>query len=207
MYNIHKKLLEQLSTLSFDNLNVCANFILTKEQLNKALDNKEIINTDLECQIDINNNIIKNNNILSRIPILPQINTNIYELVLKKLQKYKIIQITVWLSGENIYNKTTEINITYVDINGNYYHNRFSNYGYSPNYHYMPLTHDIYNSLILQASHDPKSEYKNLDRLFNHTIQNYYYPFGSNISMPISGEYFYIPINWYSELFVKPFIN
>jgi hypothetical protein len=100
---------------------------------------------------------------LSRVPTLPQKNTNIYELVLDKLQKYKIIKMKVLISGTNINKQTRKINITYIDIHNNSYKNTFSNYGYSPYYS------DVFTD---------------------------YYPMGA---------YFYIPINWYLELFVKPF--
>ena len=197
--SIHNKILEQLSTLSFDSVPICANFILTENQLNTAINNKESINTDLNCQIDTNNNIIKNNNILSRVPILPQKNTNIYELVLKKLQKYKIIKMKIWISGSNIDNKTRNINITYIDIYNKFYKNSFSDCGYSQNYHYMPLSSDIELGLLtsLNAYTEPKIYYEMIDRLYNYTIPNYYYyPYGPNISIPISGAYFYVPINW-----------
>jgi hypothetical protein len=125
--SIHNKILEQLSKHP-----KCANFILTKSQLDKATNDKQIINKPYVIErYRYNDDPKKQKN-----------NINIYEFVLDKLKKYKIVGIKTGNYGE--YKGThsrpggsgfswndTNIYIIFINIHGECYCNTTLEYAYN----------------------------------------------------------------------------
>ncbi len=129
---IHDNLLEQLSNLSY-----CSNFILTEKQLNLALDNNKSINVDLESTIIHETYTSTNTTKYSKKPVLPPENTNIYNLVLQKFKKYKIIGVKIWKGESQKHFMCYPIYITFINIHGECYNNYYYECSYFTDYNYQ----------------------------------------------------------------------